>query len=326
MNPAILPRRTRMATKVFAPRGPLLLAAALGASALSFGITNAAVNVPITNFQGAWAVTVSYPAGAVVTYLGSSYVALVANKAAKPTTRKTDWGLLDASGATGAIGPAGPAGPGGPTGASGPTGPTGPRGVTGATGATGATGPAGSAGSAGPAGPTGSQGQSGPAGATGPAGPQGPLGIAVGYTAQNQEVFSSLGIYPGRLILQTGPISSAGTYFFDATALVQVEPSDSAVECYVSATPTGAESDGFYGGLYNPFPTSQNVTLTGQMAVVDYFQLSAGAVGELYCFSLGGVTNSAVIDPSLNITLIGTVNGAIANRPEVKPRPITKQD
>jgi hypothetical protein len=129
----------------------------------------AAISIAFTNFRGDWDSTVNYNAGAVVTYKGQSYIAIVKNNNVVPT--ETDaWALLDAQG------PKGPAGATGATGAAGATGATGAAGPAGSIGPPGPLGPAGASGPAGPAGPIGTTGATGPAGAIGPQGPAGPAG------------------------------------------------------------------------------------------------------------------------------------------------------
>jgi len=121
----------------------------------------AAISIAITNFRGDWDPTVHYGAGALVTYNGQSYIAIVKNNNVVPT--ETDaWAILDAQGAQGPQGPAGAAG------APGPAGPAGPAGAMGIAGAAGAQGPVGPAGVQGPIGNTGAQGAPGP---------QGPIGL-----------------------------------------------------------------------------------------------------------------------------------------------------
>ena len=112
----------------------------------------------------------SYATNDVVSYNGSSYVALQPNVGGPtPDLAPTNWTLLAQAGATGATGATGPQGSQGLTGA---TGSTGSQGLTGATGATGIglqgfTGPTGATGAAGAAGATGTTGAPGPAGAIG---------------------------------------------------------------------------------------------------------------------------------------------------------------
>ncbi|MCM3538544.1 collagen-like protein [Priestia endophytica] len=82
-----------------------------------------------------------YPAGQVVTYEGSLYIADVASPSGTPDT-SPDYTLLALAGATGATGETGVTGITGSTGATGITGSTGATGATGPTGLTGVTGPA----------------------------------------------------------------------------------------------------------------------------------------------------------------------------------------
>jgi hypothetical protein len=103
-------------TFAFAPLSAILIAiflTVLNPSAV------AATNVAITNFQGAWVASATYSPGAVVTYSGASYICLVQNTHAAPTTHPHEWVIMDAAGATGATGPQGPQGPQGATGATG---------------------------------------------------------------------------------------------------------------------------------------------------------------------------------------------------------------
>ena len=145
--------------RAFAPLSAMLI---VGLFATTVTAPAGATNVPITNFRAVWDKTLSYGAGAVVTYSGASYISLVSgNLNVAPNTNTAKWAILDAPGAPGATGATGPAGPAGPTGATGPAGAQGPQGAMGLPGATGATGP------------TGSKGDTG---ATGPAGPAGPTG------------------------------------------------------------------------------------------------------------------------------------------------------
>jgi Collagen triple helix repeat (20 copies)/IPT/TIG domain len=100
------------------------------------------------SFLNAFDAYATYALNNVVTYNGSSYIAIVPN-GPNPTGPTPDqnpsWSLLAAAGATG------------------PTGPTGPQGLIGAPG------------------PQGLIGNPGPAGPTGPAGPQGPAGGAISW-------------------------------------------------------------------------------------------------------------------------------------------------
>ena len=116
---------------------------------------------------GAWNSAVPYPIRAVVSYNGSSYIAVQANQSVVPTTdiatnNGLNWNLVAQGGSTGATGAAGAIGATGPQGIAGNVGPQGPAGVTGLQGQPGVTGMQG---------PTGPQGAPGPAGPTGSAAP-----------------------------------------------------------------------------------------------------------------------------------------------------------
>jgi Collagen triple helix repeat (20 copies) len=177
-----------MLGRSFRTRAIVGLRAAFFTAVLTAGVSTAAtVNVPVTNFQGAWATTVAYTAGDVVTYQGASYICIVANAHDAPLTHPNFWKILDAAGATGAAGPAGPPGAAGSPGPAGPAGTPGPIGLTGPTGSTGPAGPTGVQGATGPIGSTGATGAQGPAGPTGPQGPPGP-GLQVGSVTGSVEM------------------------------------------------------------------------------------------------------------------------------------------
>ncbi len=129
----------------------------------------------VFNYQGAWSAGTTYPADAVVSENGSSYVTAGGSVAGiDPATDTTGaWTILALAGAAGAPGAPGATGPAGIPGAQGAAGPAGPAGPIGAMGLTGATGPAGAAG---PAGPMGTTGATGATGAQGIQGIQGPAG------------------------------------------------------------------------------------------------------------------------------------------------------
>ncbi len=115
--------------------------------------------------RGNFVLNNSYAGNDVVSYNGSSYVALQANNAATtPDVDATNWALFAAQGAAGPTGPQGVQGLKGDTGDAGATGPQGPQGVQGLKGDTGDTG------ATGPQGPQGPQGVQGLKGDTGDAG------------------------------------------------------------------------------------------------------------------------------------------------------------
>ena len=118
------------------------------------GVTGATGTI---SYEGSWSNSTAYPVNSVVSYNGSSYVAILANTGQTPTNT-TYWQLIAVAGATGAQGIQGVQGN---TGIVGTTGAQGIQGVTGVVGATG------SQGNTGVTGPTGSQGNTGFTGATG---------------------------------------------------------------------------------------------------------------------------------------------------------------
>ena len=149
------------------------------------------------NFKGPFSVSASYVLNDVVTYSGSSYIAITANGPGSqtPDVNTTAWSLLTQAGA------AGPQGLQGLAGVTGPAGPAGPAGPTGAAGTTGATGPQGPIGLPGPIGPQGLQGTQGPVGPQGPAGPSGTFGAGVNSRAGN---YTTVAGDNGKLIVMNG--------------------------------------------------------------------------------------------------------------------------
>jgi hypothetical protein len=72
---------------------------------------------PPVSFLGGWLVGTNYAMGSVVSYGGTSYVALTANVGREPDLSPVYWGVLAQGGAAGTPGAAGAAGPQGPPGA-----------------------------------------------------------------------------------------------------------------------------------------------------------------------------------------------------------------
>ncbi len=143
--------------------------------------TTNATGSPGLVFLNAYNASVSYVPTDVVTYLGSSYVALTAIKGVPPTgsaNSATSWAVLAQAGTNGAQGISGIQGVPGLTGPQGAPGVAGLRGSAGVPGTQGVVGPAGSAGATGATGPVGPVGPIGPPGPTGPTGATGPTGPA----------------------------------------------------------------------------------------------------------------------------------------------------
>ncbi len=117
------------------------------ATSQTSGLTNS--TTPGIVYRGQYIRGVSYTTDDVVTFNGSSYIALSPNAGVDPVANPAsivDWGLLAAAGAAGSVGLPGPSGPAGPPGAAGTIGASGPRGLPGAAGPQGPTGPQGPAG------------------------------------------------------------------------------------------------------------------------------------------------------------------------------------
>jgi hypothetical protein len=100
-------------------------------------VTNAWLYANKVHYAGAWSGVATYGTQDLVTYLGNSYVSLLApNLNQNPVTAVTYWasvgGTGGGGGATGATGATGPSGSNGANGSSGSTGATGSTGVTGA--------------------------------------------------------------------------------------------------------------------------------------------------------------------------------------------------
>ena len=126
-------------------------------------------------FCGAYLSGTNYDVGNVVTYLHSTYVALLANSNQLPSNT-TYWAMICTDGSQGAIGVTGHTGCTGAPGENGIQGSTGENGIQGATGCTGCTGATGEKGLQGATGCTGCTGATGEKGDQGVKGDQGDKG------------------------------------------------------------------------------------------------------------------------------------------------------
>jgi hypothetical protein len=197
------------ATGATGPAGPQGSAGPAGAAG------PAGTNGSGFNFRQTFDPTALYAVNDVVTFNGSTYVAVIANGPGNGTPDSSQcasggpgngsgpcWMVWAQAGTPGAAGPQGPMGPIGLTGVTGAQGPQGPQGAQGATGATGATGPAGLDGTA------------GATGATGAAGPQGLPGI------NNKGAWSSTTAYN-----QSDAVFDAGSFWLATVPNTNSEPS-----------------------------------------------------------------------------------------------------
>ncbi|HEY6491384.1 MAG TPA: IPT/TIG domain-containing protein [Terracidiphilus sp.] len=190
------------------PQGPAGLSGATGATGATGprGLTGApgAPGPAGTNgtsfiFLDAYNPYATYAADNVVTYNGSSYIAIVPNgpNPNGPTPdQNPSWSLMAAGGAIGATGPQGPQGA------------PGPEGITGV------------------------MGNPGPAGPVGPTGPQGPTGGVLSFaksSKQNNIPLSGQGAVIDSLVL-----SNVGTYVISGQQIIQTgnDSGEPVVECY----------------------------------------------------------------------------------------------
>lgn len=108
-------------------------------------------------------------------------------------------------------------------------------------------GPQGNQGNRGLRGPEGPQGSQGP---QGPQGQQGPAGISVGYSARGAGV-TLTAPFPGIVVAQT-PTVAAGTYFLNASALLEITSGDE-VFCYTSSVNNPNFPTNFGGSNFGGF-------------------------------------------------------------------------
>ena len=122
--------------------GPVGVTGSVGSTGVAgpVGATGATGAAGIV-YVGTYLPGTSYGVGAVVTYLGSSYVSLVANNLGQtPGLSSGSWAMLVQAGTNGLVGVTGATGAVGSTGTAGLVGATGATGVAGLNGATGAAG------------------------------------------------------------------------------------------------------------------------------------------------------------------------------------------
>jgi hypothetical protein len=196
------------------PQGPQGSQGATGPMGPTGAVGPAGASGPAgINNRGSWSSTAQYQINDSVSYIGSSWIALLPSLDSAPNSTNPNWQLLAAKGINNqgswvqsvnyqvddavtdggefwlAVAPNTASEPStlnpnwqlisatGAQGAAGPVGPSGPTGPTGPAGATGPQGPAGPTGAQGPQGASGAVGPQGPTGPQGPIGPQGLVGV-----------------------------------------------------------------------------------------------------------------------------------------------------
>ena len=189
------------ATGATGPTGATGVAGAVGSIGGQGGTGATGATGAGFSYNGTWNSAIRYAASSIVTYGGSSYVAIQANQAVVPandvaSNNGLNWNLFAAGGATGAAGATGPTGSTG-------VGIAGPAGQPGAPGPTGPIGPQGAQGNAGPPGPQGVQGIPGVNGATGATGLTGPSGVSATALAPRGAWDSAFTYKSGDIVVQT---------------------------------------------------------------------------------------------------------------------------
>jgi hypothetical protein len=99
-------------------------------------------------------------------------------------------------------------------------------------------------------------------------------------------------------VLQTAAVLTTGTYFTNASALMNVDASDFGDYCFITPTSQASIPDGQYGG-------SDVAGKWMTAAITDYFFVDAGDSFELICYSDLGDANTYVNSASLTAVLIG---------------------
>src|ERR1700691_4004433 len=167
------------------------------------------------DFLNAFNANAPYAINDVVTFNGSTYIAIAASAGPSnptPNLNTSAWSLMAEAGATG------------PTGAQGSVGPTGPQGSAGAAGTTGAVGPQG---------PAGAAGATGADGATGTTGLQGPIGFtgAAGATGSTPS--------PGPAGASPFTLDGTSAVFTTGSVGIGVDPPSATAELDVASTTLG---------------------------------------------------------------------------------------
>ena len=235
----------------------------------------------VAKWRGDWSTVTAYFPNEVVTYNGSSFVAVVPNTAVVPGTDPAKWQVFAAQGPQGAEGPqgltglegqqgpiglTGPDGPQGPIGLTGATGPEGPIGLTGPQGIQGIQGDIGPIGLTGPQGIQGIQGipgEIGPIGLTGPAGPEGPIGLT-GATGPEGPIGLTGATGPQGPIGLTGPQGPAGSPDTQIQILSKISTSTDGAMLAVQQGPSETNSTAAKFALKDATGTQNIMQLTAQ--------------------------------------------------------------
>jgi len=221
-------------------------------------------------FLDAYNPNATYQANDVVTYNGSSYIAILPNgpNPSGPTPDQNPvWGLMAAGGGVGATGPQGPAGP---------MGPQGPQGLLG------------------------NPGVQGPQGPQGPAGPAGGLLSYVLGTADNQQTdITGNGAANDQIVLSVA-LPNPGTYIATGQAWVFGEGvfnssvSLGSYGCYLQDNDGNYSAEGSHMNGYGMTTSFVTVVTASQ----------AGETLNLHCNYVNGQANATVFVESPVVTAI----------------------
>ena len=246
---------------------------------------------------------VSYAMDDVVTFNGSSYIALSANVGVDPVANPAstvDWGLLAAAGSAGPVGLPGPSGPAGPPGAAGTIGTAGPSGLPGAVG---------------PQGPTGPQGPLGPQGLAGIGSPSFLQGRK--FSVQGDSISSIFGnAWQNVVISRTGMI-------YTSTDARPGRTLSTAFECYGNpnaGSPLGTFDPTFIfpvvGGNCGDFSFGMTAgnTLAQNLSGIDLIIIDLGNNDAAYKVALGQLGDS-----TSSGTFLGNLRWVIETYLSAKP-------
>jgi hypothetical protein len=154
----------------------------------------------------------------------------------------------------------------------------------------------------GPQGPQGKQGVQGPTGPQGPAGPQGPegpAGISIGNSASGGSTGALGTSNTPTLVLQTSAVQTTGTYYVNASALLDVGANEAAY-CYVTTAFEGG--GGTVGG--SSLGIQLGTSVYQQASMTDSIFASATDSFLLLCYGTSTTPTSTVYNSALTATLI----------------------
>jgi Chaperone of endosialidase/Collagen triple helix repeat (20 copies) len=272
------------------------------------------------DFRNAFDASASYVIDDVVTFDGSTYVAIAASAGPNnptPNLNPTAWSLMAEAGATGPAGAQGSAGATGPQGSAGTTGATGSTGPQGPAGATGSQGPTGNTGATGPTGSQGPIGFTGSAGATGSTGPQGPIGASPFTLDGTSAVFTT-----GSVGIGVDPPSSTAELDVASTTLGFLAPRMTTTQRLAIATPANGlivydtvvkslEVFDAVGAVWNQLAESASTGSVTSVTGTSPISVATGTTTPAISLGTVPVANGGTGATTLTGFLLGSGTGAI---------------